>query len=197
MTASLADKLEEKGMPESAQTERISGLINKAISQTRGVARGLFPVRLEENGLVSALEEMAANSSEIFKINCQFACVEAPAAVDNEVALHLYYIVLEAVANACKHSKAQNVFITLESARDRHSLSVRDDGKGFSPSGKTHTGMGIRIMQYRARVIGANLTLQSAPGSGTDLTCLFFAVSRDDLADSHNGRLPQDSAVCI
>jgi PAS domain S-box-containing protein len=197
MAASLADKLEEKGMPESAQTERISGLINKAISQTRGVARGLFPVRLEENGLVSALEELAANSSELFKINCQFSSVEAPAAVDNEVALHLYYIVLEAVANACKHSNAQNVFITLESARDRHSLSVRDDGNGFSPSGKAHTGMGIRIMQYRARVIGANLTLESAPGSGTHLTCLFFAVSRGEPAVSHNGRLPQDSAVCI
>ena len=197
MTASLADKLEEKGMPESAQTERISGLINKAITQTRGVARGLFPVRLEENGLVSALEELAINSGELFKINCQFSCVEAPAAVDNEVALHLYYIVLEAVANACKHSKAQNVYITLESARDRHSLSVRDDGKGFSPSGKAHTGMGIRIMQYRARVIGANLTLQSAPGSGTHLTCLFFAVSRDEPADSRNGRFSQNSTVCI
>jgi PAS domain S-box-containing protein len=197
MAASLADKLEEKGMPESAQTERISGLINKAINQTRGVARGLFPVRLEENGLVSALEELAANSSELFKINCQFSCVEAPAEVDNEVALHLYYIVLEAVANACKHSGALNVFIALESARDRHSLSVRDNGNGFSPSGKGHTGMGIRIMQYRARVIGANLTLRSAPGSGTQLTCLFFAVSRDEPAASHNGRLPHESAVCL
>lgn len=154
-------------------------------------------MRLEENGLVSALEELAINSGELFKINCQFSCVEAPAAVDNEVALHLYYIVLEAVANACKHSKAQNVYITLESARDRHSLSVRDDGKGFSPSGKAHTGMGIRIMQYRARVIGANLTLQSAPGSGTHLTCLFFAVSRDEPADSRNGRFSQNSTVCI
>jgi nitrate/nitrite-specific signal transduction histidine kinase len=57
--------------------------------------------------------------------------------------------------------------------------------------------MGIRIMQYRARVIGANLTLRSAPGSGTQLTCLFFAVSRDEPAASHNGRLPHESAVCL
>ena len=197
MTASLADKLQEKGVPESVQTERISGLINKAIYQTRGVARGLFPVRLEENGLASALEELAANSNDLFKINCQFSCVEAPAAVDNEVALHLYYIVLEAVANACKHSTARNVFITLESARDRHSLSVRDDGRGFSTSGKAPAGMGIRIMQYRARVIGATLTVQSATGSGTHLTCLFYAVSRDKAAESRNRPVPQDSAVCL
>ncbi|HEX3719544.1 MAG TPA: PAS domain S-box protein [Verrucomicrobiae bacterium] len=197
MTASLADQLEEKGMPESTQTERISGLINNAITQTRGVARGLFPVRLEENGLVSALEELAANSSELFKINCQFSCVEAPATVDNEIALHLYYIVLEAVANACKHGGASNVFITLEAARDRYSLTVRDDGKGFSPAGKPHTGMGIRIMEYRARVIGANFTLQSAPGSGTQLTCLFFAVSRNEPVENGNGKAPHDNAVCI
>jgi PAS domain S-box-containing protein len=197
MTASLADKLEEKGIPESAQTERISGLINNAISQTRGVARGLFPVRLEENGLMSALEELAANSSELFKINCRFSCVEAPGAVDNEAALHLYYIVMEAVANACKHGRAENVFITLESARDRHSLTVRDDGGGFSTSGKAQTGMGIRIMEYRARVIGANLTVQSAPGSGAVVTCMFFAVSRDDLAGSPNGRLGKENALFI
>ncbi|HEX4121044.1 MAG TPA: PAS domain S-box protein [Verrucomicrobiae bacterium] len=197
MAASLADQLEEKGMPESAQTERISGLINTAITQTRGVARGLFPVRLEENGLVSALEELAANSSELFKINCQFSCVEAPTAVDNEIALHLYYIVLEAVANACKHGRAGNVFITLEPARDRYLLTVRDDGKGFLPSNKAHTGMGIRIMEYRARVIGANFALHSAPGSGTQLTCLFFAVSRDEGAESENGKPSQTNAVCV
>jgi PAS domain S-box-containing protein len=197
MTASLADQLEEKGVPESAQTERISGLINKAISQTRGVARGLFPVRLEENGLVSALEELAVNSTELFKINCQFSCVEPPATVDNEIALHLYYIVLEAVANACKHGQAQNVSIALQPARDRYSLTVRDDGKGFSTLGKANTGMGIRIMEYRARVIGANFTLHSAPGSGTQLTCLFFAVPREEPAENRNGAPAENRAVYI
>ena len=68
MTASLADQLEEKGVAESTQTERISGLINKAITQTRGVARGLFPVRLEENGRgLSALEELAVNLERAFQ----------------------------------------------------------------------------------------------------------------------------------
>src|SRR5436305_8499097 len=55
MSSTLADELEEKGAAESSQAEQISMLINDAINQTRGVARGLFPVRLEENGLFSAL----------------------------------------------------------------------------------------------------------------------------------------------
>ncbi|MDB6068010.1 MAG: sensor signal transduction histidine kinase [Pedosphaera sp.] len=190
MTASLADLLEEKGAVESSQAERISGLINAAINQTRGVARGLFPVRLEENGLVSALEELAANASELFKMQCRFSCDQPPGEVENEIGLHLYYIVLEAVANAAKHGKARNITITLEPAGDRYSLSVRDDGTGFLHSGSHHTGMGIRIMHYRARVIGATLSLQSRPGSGTHLVCLFLPVSHELLQTTENNGKP-------
>jgi len=177
LTSTLADELQEQGAAQSAEAERISTLINAVINQTRGVARGLFPVRLEENGLASALEELAANASELFKINCSFVSDEAPADVENGIALHLYYIVLEAVANASKHGKAKNLIISLAPAGDRYALSVRDDGLGFSRPAAGQTGMGLRIMHYRARVIGASLSLQSRPGSGTDVTCLFLPVS--------------------
>jgi signal transduction histidine kinase len=184
MTASLADKLDEQGLPESAQIERISGLIQGAITQTRGVARGLFPVKLEENGLASVLEELAGNASELFKVTCQFSTHNPPPTVENDVALHLYYMVLEAVANAVKHGKAQKVWITLAPAKDRYALSVRDDGAGFVLPGRTPTGMGLRIMEHRARVIGATLNLQSAPGSGTAMTCVFAATPRERLSEN-------------
>jgi signal transduction histidine kinase len=179
MSSSLAEELQEKGAVESSRAERISALINSVVNQTRGVARGLFPVRLDENGLVSALEELAANASEMFKINCRFASDDPPARVENEIALHLYYIVLEAVANAVKHGKAKNISISLEPSGDRYLLSVCDDGVGYSRFTGPQTGMGIRIMQYRVRVIGATLTLQSRPGSGTDVMCLFLPVPRE------------------
>jgi signal transduction histidine kinase len=152
-------------------------MINEVIDQTRGVARGLFPVRLDEKGLVAAVDELAANASEVFKIRCHFV-VEGPAlTVENEIALHLYYIVLEAVANAAKHSGAACVDITLQPAGDRWLLSIRDDGAGFSLPVRNQDGMGLRILRYRARVIGATLNLQSQPGSGTTVTCLFLPVS--------------------
>ena len=188
MSESLAELLEEKGLAESTQAERISDLINTAINQTRGVARGLFPVRLEENGLPSALEELAANVSELFKINCRFVSDHPPLGVDNAIALHLYYIVLEAVANAVKHGKAKNIEITLESPGDRHLLGVRDDGMGLSTANSTQTGMGIRIMQYRARVIGATLSLENLPDCGTQLTCLFATALPELPAHAGNGK---------
>lgn len=173
MSENLADVLDEKRVLESSQAERISVLINNAISQTRSVARGLFPVRLEENGLASALEELAANSSELFKLNCRFVSRQLPPRVENEIALHLYYIALEAVANAAKHGKAREIVISMEPAKDRYMLSVQDDGAGFKTDGPPPTGMGIRIMQYRARVIGSTLSLESRPGGGTHVVCLF------------------------
>jgi len=179
MTASVADQLGEKGVAESGQVERISGLIQTAITQTRGVARGLFPVKLEENGLAYVLSELAANAQELFKVNCRFSAQDPPPDIENDVALHLYYIAREAVANAARHGHADNIWISLAPNQDRYLLTVRDDGAGFVLPGRTATGMGLRIMQHRARVIGATLNLQSAPAAGTTMTCVFTATPRE------------------
>src|SRR5260370_23418271 len=74
----LGDKLGEKGAPESAEAEKIGGLINEATAQARSVARGLFPVRLQENGLISAIEELAASVASRFKIKCAFTSHRPP-----------------------------------------------------------------------------------------------------------------------
>jgi len=194
MTSTLAEDLEEKGVAEAVQAGQISGLINEAINQTRGVARGLFPVRLEENGLVSALEELANNARELFKIDCRFVSEDPPSIVENGIALHLYYIVLEAIANAVKHGHAKNVLITLEPSSDRYLLNIHDDGVGFAQEADAQTGMGIRIMQYRARVIGATLNLQSRPGLGTDVGCLFLPVPAE-WGQKSDGRNRHENAV--
>jgi two-component system, LuxR family, sensor kinase FixL len=175
----LGERLEEKGVAESADAEKIRHLLNEANSQARSVARGLFPVRLEEHGLVAALEELAATASARFKVHCEFVCPSPPAAVDSEVALHLYFIAQEAVSNALKHGRASNVTLTLAPAGGRYRLTVQDDGVGFSLPLKRSPSMGLRILHHRARVIGATLDLKSAPGSGTTVVCEFNPASRD------------------
>ena len=179
LTSTLAEELAEDGVGQSPQAEKISGMINEVIDQTRGVARGLFPVRLDEKGLVAALEELASNAREIFKINCRFVVEGTPPVVENEIALHLYYIVLEALGNAAKHSQGANVDISLQPSGDRWLLTIHDDGVGFLLPTRNEEGMGLRILHYRARVIGATLNLHSQPGSGTTVTCLFLPVSRE------------------
>jgi PAS domain S-box-containing protein len=179
LTSTLAEELAEEGVVQSPHAEKISMMINEVIDQTRGVARGLFPVRLDEKGLVAALEELASNAREVFKINCRFMVEGPPLTVENEIALHLYYIVLEALGNAAKHSEGANVDITLQPSGDRWLLTIHDDGVGFLLPARNEEGMGLRILHYRARVIGATLNLHSQPGSGTTVTCLFLPVSRE------------------
>lgn len=173
----LAEQLQEKGLAESSEAERVGGLVNAAIDQTRAVARGLFPISLGENGLVSALEELAVNTSNLFEVRCQFTTEGQLPKVENGVALHLYYIAQEAVMNAVKHGRAGNIILSLGRADDRFVLAVRDDGSGFELSNQGFSGMGIRIMRYRARVIGATLDLKSHPGQGTQISCVFYGTA--------------------
>jgi PAS domain S-box-containing protein len=169
----LGDQLQEKGMAESSEAERIGARLNEAIQQTRGVARGLFPVKLDESGLESALEELAANTSSLFKTHCRFSGEKPFPNLDSAASLHLYYIAQEAVLNAVRHGKATDVVISITRGRDRFFLSIQDNGAGFQWPLTGSAGMGIRIMRYRARVIGATLDLKSQPNQGTQITVQF------------------------
>lgn len=177
----LSDELEKKGVPESAEAERVGRLINEVVQQTRSVARGLFPARLETEGLVSALEELTANAAALFKVSCRLVCEDTPPDIERGAAIHLYYIAQEAVANAAKHAQGAEVLITLQSARERIVLTVSDNGRGFQLEGSARNGMGIRIMRYRARIIGATLDLKSEPGKGTEWTCTFYPTPKPSL----------------
>jgi PAS domain S-box-containing protein len=183
----LGDRLQEKKAPEAAEAERIGNLINETNAQARSVARGLFPVRLEEHGLILALEELAASASSRYRITCRFVCEAAPIKIDSEVELHLYYIVQEALSNAVNHGKAITVIVTLAADEDRLKLTVQDNGTGFQPSDKNRSGMGIRIMRYRAKVIGATLDLQSQANHGTQIACVFSPSSRESAQATKNG----------
>jgi two-component system sensor kinase FixL len=141
------------------------------------VARGLFPVRLDESGLASALAELAANTSSLFRIQCQFSGEELQTPVDKSVSLHLYYIAQEAVSNAIKHGRATGVSITIAQSADRLVLTIRDNGEGFQLPAVGASGMGIRIMRYRARMIGATLDLNSQPGLGTQIICALYTAA--------------------
>lgn len=170
----LADKLEQQGRPEAGEAHKITDLVGQTNKQTRGVARGLFPVRLEENGLVSALEELAQGAGAFFKTTCEFHCDQPVVIKDPTVALHLYYIAQEAILNAVKHGKPRRIEVNLTASNgDGGTLSVRNDGTPLAAAPAQDRGMGIRIMKYRARMIGATLSIQSPPGGGTEVVCQF------------------------
>ncbi len=167
---SLQQKLEGKVPGAAREAERITELINDGIEQTRRVTRGLHPVPEDPSGLVLALRELAENVRENAKIVCKFDSPELMPVPDQNAATHLYRIAQEAVQNALRHSGAKSLAIALASNEDSIQLTVRDDGRGI-PEDTSGKGLGLEIMEYRARSIGATLDIRRAEPSGTIISC--------------------------
>lgn len=173
-------RLTEKSLPEAKDAAKIVDLVNQAIHKTRELARGLVPVLSGPYGLLSALQEWATEVEDIFRIECRFACDDPVSIQDDGVANHLFRIAQEAVHNAIRHGKAKNILIALRGT-DEGVLTIRDDGLGISLERSTSAGMGLRIMDYRARMIGGSLSIQRAGERGTLVSCLFPLRRRSDI----------------
>jgi signal transduction histidine kinase len=170
----LEQNLAAKSKLEAKQVGEIGQHIRDAISHTRKLARGLSPVELETNGLMSALQELTAHVQKLFHIKCRMECPQPVLIRNNVFATHLYRIVQEAINNAVKHGNAEHIVILLKPAGDKIVLTVTDDGIGFSNKSKKNDGMGLHIMKYRAGVVDAALEVRSdIDGAGTTVVCNF------------------------
>jgi signal transduction histidine kinase len=178
MAAALRDRLRVQMPGEAATAEMVARLANEATEQSRALARGLSPVQLEEHGLASALEDLSYQSQRLHNVECRFALRGPLPEMDHIGAIHLYRIVQEAIHNAVRHGTAQRVRVGLVSRGDRHRLIVLDDGQGFdSAEASRSAGRGLRLMNYRANMLGGVLTVFSCLGLGTRVVCSWTAPS--------------------
>ncbi len=173
MCKALAQKLAASSKTGAADARTLANLIRQAIADARGIASGLYPVKMEAHGSMSALQELAANIEAMFHVQCVYSCDRPVIIKDNGVAVHLYRIAQEAVTNAIRHGKARHIRIGLAETDHRIKLTVKDDGKGLPDPLPSTRGIGIDIMNYRARMIGGTLDIHRAPKGGTILTCSF------------------------
>jgi PAS domain S-box-containing protein len=168
----LHERLAESRLPEADEAARIFTLVRNAIEQTRRLARGLSPIRPEPEGLTDALNELAAQTREVFRVDCQFKRQGSVLVEDFVLAGHFYRIAQEAVNNALKHAAAHQIEIRLSGDPKRLTLAVRDDGKGIGPLSPRRSGLGLRIMQYRADLVRGRLMVGPRPdGRGTEVSC--------------------------
>jgi len=167
----LAQRLAARNKNGAARATEIAKAVREAIMQTRLLARGLSPVTLESEGLMSALAELAFNTEKIFGVYCVFDCRKTVKFDDQAAATHLFRIAQEAVSNAIKHGKAKLITIRLHEEPAYLRLSVTDNGGGFPDKFSGGTGMGLRIMQTRIGMIGGSVTFDRNPGGGVRVTC--------------------------
>ena len=167
----LEQKLGEGASPHAADAVKIAQLVNEAIKQTRELAKGLLPMQDGGNGFVSALQHLAADVEEFFTVACVFHSDDAVLIRDLDLATHLYRIAQEAVTNAIKHGHAGKIVIDLEHREHNLILIIQDDGIGLPEVIERKDGMGLRIMNYRANMIGATLEIKKSFTGGTAVVC--------------------------
>ncbi len=167
----LAQELGKRNLPEAETAEKLQAMAGDAASLTRGIARGIFPARLDSVGLPAALEEFAANISKTTGKSVTVCSSGNVQFSDPDDATHIYRIVQEAVNNALKHGAAEHVSVILSEDGGAFNLSIVDDGKGMSPSAAASPGMGLQSMRYRAHALKSELTIESRPNEGTMISC--------------------------
>jgi PAS domain S-box-containing protein len=188
----LQETLASRGAMEAGDAGNIAAMVNRAIGQTRELARGLYPAELETGGLLTALKQLAFRVDKLYALSCELEYDDAAAGAvtDMAVARHVFRIAQEAVSNAVRHSKAKRIWISLRSSPDHAdlTLAVRDDGVGPPPEADTPEtvreaareaardgtgGLGLHLMSYRARMIGGQLDIRRGSEGGMVLTCVW------------------------
>jgi PAS domain S-box-containing protein len=172
MSEVLEQNLAPRSQPDAQRAGEIARHVRDAISHTRLLARGLSPVTLESEGLMSALQELATSTEKMFGATCRFDWSAPVSLRDNAMATHLFRIAQEAVSNAIKHGKAKQVVIRLAKREGRVVLRVTDNGSGFPSVVPKKKGMGLRVMQSRAGMIGGTLSFEQLPSGGASVTCM-------------------------
>jgi PAS domain S-box-containing protein len=167
LASAIAASLRKAGRPESAELENLGSLAAQAVANCRALAHGLSPVTFASGGLREALTEMVGLLRDSFGLDVDCEILEsAPIRLSPEALDNLYRISQEAVSNARRHGQAQSIKISLESGAALVRLTIEDNGTGI-PQRPPATGMGLKIMQFRAATIGARLTVAPGMKGGT------------------------------
>jgi signal transduction histidine kinase len=133
----------------------------------------MSPVTVERGGIVSALMSLSAWSRST--LGCEVRLrrtLRHPVILDEATATHLYLIAQEAILNAVKHGEAGSILVTLSTTNHVVSLVISDDGIGIAHRPRVREGMGLKIMEYRASVMGGSLQVKQRKGGGTRVHCV-------------------------
>ena len=178
MLRGLAAQLDKGGLPRKSDVDEVIGLVNNAIESTRTLARGFRPSVPSAAGSASRFRRSptAGASGMEFRVRFKSECAGASARLDENAATHLYRIAQEALTNIARHSLASEVSIHLGPAQagEGLQLSIEDNGRGFERRVADESdGLGLKIMRYRAQMLGGDLVLESPTAGGTAVRCAF------------------------
>ncbi len=180
LVEALADMNPEKHSPAAELVAKIDKSIKTTLEHVREISRGLISFNVNADRVLAAFDDLASRSSQLFGIKCVFDC-EPPVVVRTDlIAAHLYRIGQEAIVNAVTHGHAKHVTMGLHEVGGTIQLQIVDDGKGIDSPNYQEQGSGVRIMHYRAGLIGATLQVTPAEPHGVQVLCTLDRDASDN-----------------
>ena len=155
-------------------------LVCQSQAESRRLINAVRPPVIDENGIEMAISHMVHEQHRhggamiTFDSDVQFG--RLPSILENAI----YRIAQEALTNACKHSKAKEVAVTLVQDGQEVRLEVRDWGIGFDPASVKKGHFGLEGIRQRVRLLGGRLTIESTPGSGTTIQAVVPIVEQQN-----------------
>lgn len=149
-----------------AVKEKISVLINEAVSESRRMSENLLPLKLLDFDLVTCIESLCKQSTSD-KISIVFQPQFFGKLDINQHKLTLYRITQEALSNAIKHSGCSKIYVQLYYIEDEITLSIEDNGKGFNKDKFSDKGQGLKNIRYRVEILKGKLEIESSERAGT------------------------------
>jgi signal transduction histidine kinase len=144
-------------------------LADTALAGTRDLSHRIQPARLEERGLVAAVRDLASQSGFPIVVHADGGAGE-PHLLGATATVEVYRIIQEALANAAHHSGAPRAHVSVTRQDERLTVVVADEGSGFDPAEVPESGIGLAGMLERSRLLGGQLSIESAPHAGTRVT---------------------------
>jgi len=165
------EALAQAGPERADELAELKRLVNRAMAELLNLARQLRPAALDDHGLVPAIEAQLEGFAARTGVEARFHTRGDPSALDDDRQTAIYRVAQEALANVGRHSSATSVEVELDALESGAAeLQVWDDGGGFDPSRRRNGGLGLEGMAERARLVGGELDVRSAPGAGTRVT---------------------------
>ncbi len=160
----------------TVELEQLGAELDATIERLREVTRNLYPSILLDRGLAVAIRSYIRRLP--LNVHLTYASEPFPR-LDPAVESGAYFLLCEALTNAFKHASSTDIAISLRVEGDRLTVSIQDDGRGFSPEDVRGRG-GLLHMHDRVRSFGGELEIVSAPGQGTCIHARFPTRLPDD-----------------
>ncbi len=171
----IRKKLKDDPVTAGEECRTISEYIDQIIENVRRLYHDLTPSILEDAGLSAAIRSLMANSNNTYHANTTLGDVDIDHLFSESAQIIIYRILQEALTNIGRHAQAKNVSVMIKKHGDKVSFSIEDDGIGFyalraAMVNPDERGLGLAIMEERARMLGGSLEIWSEKGKGTRIT---------------------------